>query len=244
MTEQAPGILIVDDSPLEAELLRRTLRDAGYATSVAKNGVEALEKAQVRPPALVLSDINMPEMDGYQLCRAIKYDDVLWDVPVILLTVLSEPKDIIEAIGAGADAYFVKPFVAASLIDRIHTLLDMPSKRRRADERRVENVDYGGERLSIAGGGQQILNMLLSLYENMLSQNRELTATQARLAEANETLDLKVRDRTAALTASEARYHHLFENMGSGVAIYQPDAAVRARAFWHRFARLMAQLNP
>ena len=203
MNEQAPGaapeILIVEDSPVEAELLRRTLVRAGFAASVARNGEEGLQAARARRPALVMSDIKMPVMDGYQLCRAIKFDDELWNIPLILLTVLSEPEDIIEAINCGADAYIIKPFAEASLAVRVRSLLDAPIERRRADERREEMVGYGDRRYSIVGGGQQILNLLLSLYENTLNQNRELMLIQSQLNELNDSLDQQVRERTATL---------------------------------------------
>ena len=206
-----PRILIVEDSQVEAELLRRTLVRAGYAVSVARDGEQGLQAARAERPNLVMSDINMPVMNGYQLCRAIKYDDELWNIPLILLTVLSEPEDIIEAINCGADAYIIKPFAEAKLLDRIGSLLDAPIVRRRTEERREEVVGYGGRRFAIAGGGQQILNLLLSLYENALNQNRELMAIQAQLNLLNESLDGQVRERTAALRESEARFRNLVE---------------------------------
>ena len=205
------GILIVEDSPVEAELLRRILARAGYAVSIAQNGEEGLQAARAHRPALVLSDINMPVMNGFGLCRAIKYDDELWNIPLILLTVLSEPEDIIEAINSGADAYIIKPYAEVNLLDRIRFLLDTPIERRRTEERRTEVVGYGGKRFAIATDGQQILNLLLSLYENTLHQNQELVVIQAQLNLLNESLDRLVRERTAALQESEARFRNLVE---------------------------------
>ena len=199
MSSTLPGILIVEDSPVEAELLRRSLARAGYAVSVAHNGEEGLQAARAHRPALVMSDINMPVMDGYQLCRAIKYDDDLWNIPMILLTVLSEPEDIIKAINCGADAYVTKPYSETALLNRIHSLLKAPTMLRRTKERREEVVEYGGKQFAIAGGGQQMLNLLLSLYENSLQQNRELSAIQTQLSLMNESLDQQVRERTGAL---------------------------------------------
>ncbi len=219
MTERAepsaapPEILIVEDSPVEAEVLRRTLAKAGYAVSVAHDGEEGLQAAREHRPNLVMSDINMPVMNGYQLCRALKYDEVLWNIPLILLTVLSEPKDIIEAINSGADAYIVKPFAETTLLGRIRSLLDAPIERRRAEERRQEVVGYGGQRHAIAGGGQQILNLLLSVYENTLNQNHELVTTQTRLNLLNEILDQQVHERTAAFVESEQRYKRITEGL-------------------------------
>lgn len=211
MIEQPQEILIVEDSPVEAELLRRTLVRAGYQVRIAHNGAEGVEAARSKRPAMVMSDINMPVMDGYQLCRILKYDEELWNLPLVLLTVLSEPEDIIQAISAGADAYIVKPFIEATLLERISSLLNQTIKRRRSQERRQELVEYGGKQHTVLGGGQQIINMLFSLYENILSQNRELSATQLQLNQLNESLDRQVRERTLALQASEARLRTIIE---------------------------------
>lgn len=207
------GILIVEDGPVEAEVLRRILAQAGYAVSVARNGEEGLQAARAHRPALVLSDINMPVMNGFQLCRELKYDDALWNVPLMLLTVLSEPKDIIEAINSGADAYIIKPYTEAILLERIRSLLDAPIERPRTEERRKEVVGYGGKRHAIPGGGKQILNLLLSLYENALNQNRELESAETQLSLLNESLDRQVRERTAALRESEERYKRITEGL-------------------------------
>ncbi len=218
-TAVSATILIVEDSPLEAELLRRILVRAGYTVSVARNGEEGLQAAHAHRPALIMSDINMPLMDGYHLCHAIKYDAELWNIPLILLTVLSEPKDIIEAINSGADAYIVKPFAEANLLERIRSLLNAPIERRRVDERREEIVGYGGKNFTIIGGGQQILNLLLSVYENTLNQNRELTTIKDQLNVLNESLDKQVTERTAALAESMRRYRSLFASARDGIVL-------------------------
>ncbi len=232
-SDAPPGILIVEDSPVESELLRRTLTRAGYAVSMARNGEEGLQAARARHPALVMSDINMPLMNGYQLCRAIKYDDELWNIPVILLTVLSEPEDIVEAINSGADAYIIKPFAETKLLDRIRSLLDAPIERRRAEEQREEVVVYGGKSHAISGGGPQILNLLLSLYENTLSQNQELISVQGQLNLLNESLDRQVRERTAALSESEEMLRSISEAVPDAIILF--DAAGRI-AHWNAAA--------
>lgn len=199
-TETGARILLVEDSPVEAELTRRTLARAGYEVCVAHDGEQGLKNARAQRPTLVLSDINMPVMNGYQLCSAFKFDDDLWDIPIILLTVLSEPEDIIKAINSGADAYIIKPFAVDKLLERIDSLLHARIERRRKDERRQEIVGYGGKRHSLTGGGQQILNLLLSLYENTLQQNRELINIQAQLNLLNDNLERQVDKRTAELS--------------------------------------------
>ncbi|MDD5030544.1 MAG: response regulator, partial [Rhodoferax sp.] len=221
-------ILIVEDSPVEAEVLRRTLVKAGYSVTVAYNGKEGLQAALAHRPAMVMSDINMPVMNGYQLCHALKYDKEMWNIPLILLTVLSEPKDIIEAINSGADAYIIKPYVESVLLERVRSLLNAPIERPRIQERRQEVVGYGGQLHAIAGGGQQILNLLLSVYENMLNQNRELETTQAQLCLLNENLDRQVHERTAALVESEQRYRSIFACARDGIVLIDADSGLVA----------------
>jgi len=196
---QSTTILIVEDSPVEAEILRRSLVRAGYRVSIARDGKEGLRVARELSPAIVISDINMPFMNGYELCHAIKYDEVLWNVPVILLTVLSEPEDIMQAINSGADSYLIKPFDEPTLIERVRALLTLPILIRRKDERRSENVLYNGKPSTIRGGSQQILNLLLSVFENTLAQNRDLMRIQTQLNVLNEHLDDQVRVRTLEL---------------------------------------------
>ncbi len=198
-TGAQPEILMVEDSAVEAELLRRCLDKAGYRVTVAKNGEEGLHAAHARRPSLVVSDINMPVMDGYELCREIKYDEVLWNVPVILLTSLSEPEDIMQAINVGADGYIIKPFIEASLLERIRSLLSTPIRRKRGEEHSLEKVEYNGKPYIIIGDSQQILNLLLSVYENSLAQNRDLTRIQTQLNLLNDSLNEQVRERTAEL---------------------------------------------
>jgi len=205
-----PEILIVEDDPADAELLRRTLAGAGYAVREAKNGEEGMRAAREHRPALIVSDIKMPTMNGYQLCHAIKYDHELWNIPLMLLTGLSEPEGIIEAINSGADAYIIKPFAKTTLLERVRSLLDAPIERRRTEERRKETVGYGGQRRAIAGGGQQMMNLVLSLYGDTRNQHRELMTCQTRLNRLGESLDRQVHERTAALTGQleELRRRH------------------------------------
>ncbi|HEU0186706.1 MAG TPA: HD domain-containing phosphohydrolase [Gallionellaceae bacterium] len=210
MTEQTTPssaqteILIVEDSPVEAEMLRRILVRAGYRVPVvAKNGEEGLQALREHPVALVISDVQMPLMDGYELCRTIKLDEKLWNIPVILVTMLSEPKDIIKALGVGADSYITKPYVEAILLGRISSLLANPFRRKLAEERRKIQLEYGGENYSVTVGGQQMANLLLSVYENSLILNHELMRIQNQLNLLNDSLDEQVRLRTAELLAEK-----------------------------------------
>ena len=215
------SVLLVEDSLVEAELLRRTLVAGGYRVTVAHDGRQALAIALADPPNLVMSDIRMPVMNGYELCRAIKGNPDLAHIPVILLSVLSEPDDIIEAVNAGADSYTIKPYTEASLLGRINSLLSRPTRAGARSSEALE-VEYGGKVHHIASEPQQMLNLLLSVYDNTLTQNRELRAIQAELSALNESLEEKVRERTAALRESEARFRATFEQAAVGIAHVAP----------------------
>src|SRR5271169_650015 len=103
-------ILVVEDSSMQAELLKCILEQHAHRVSIAQNGKEALDYLKDHMPTLIISDIVMPEMDGYQLCKTIKSDEKLGHIPVILLTSLSDPEDIINGLECGADYFITKPY--------------------------------------------------------------------------------------------------------------------------------------
>src|SRR5689334_21175170 len=116
-------ILIAEDSATQAEQLRHLLEQHGYIVTAAANGRQALEAARQRKPTLIISDIVMPEMDGYALCKAVKSDGELRDVPVLIVTTLSSIQDIATSLECGADNFIRKPYDPAALISRIDHIL-------------------------------------------------------------------------------------------------------------------------
>src|SRR5437868_1167204 len=104
-TKEQAVILIAEDSRIQAKVLERGLNQAGYLVLVAHDGAAALELARLKRPHLIVSDIEMPRMNGYEFCRAIKHDAALRRVPVILLSTLASAEDIIKGLDAGADNY-------------------------------------------------------------------------------------------------------------------------------------------
>jgi len=116
-------ILVVDDEKHVVELIRDILEAAGYKVIPAYNAKEALEKVYAESPDLILLDILMPKVDGYQVCREIREDILLSNIPIIMLTVKSEEKDEIKGLGIGADDYIVKPFRPGVLLARVKMVL-------------------------------------------------------------------------------------------------------------------------
>ncbi|NRR28960.1 response regulator [Oxalobacteraceae bacterium] len=178
-------ILIVEDSPTQAERLRRLIQSVRYNARVAANGRLALEAIRERKPHLVLSDIVMPEMDGYELCRAIKSDPALRDIPVILVTSLTDPKDIIRGIECGADNFIRKPYAEDYLLNRIGHML-MNQKLRKNQNMEIGIALYLGEQKHfINAERQQILDLLISTYEQAVQVNSELQARERQVIELN-----------------------------------------------------------
>ena len=131
-------ILLVDDAPANIQIAREILKDE-YKTRVATNGPKALELVKVSPPPdLILLDVNMPEMDGYEVCTRLKADPLTRDIPVIFLTARTEAEDETKGFAAGAVDYIHKPFSAAVMMARVHTHLNLRETREQlAREKRL-----------------------------------------------------------------------------------------------------------
>ena len=206
-------ILIVEDSPTQAEELKYTLEQHNFAVSVAGNGIEALTMIREREPTMVISDIVMPKMDGYKLCREIKRDDRLKDLPVILLTSLSDPQDVVKGLECGADNFITKPYNEKNILSRIQYII--ANKNLKDSEQTHVGVELilNGKKYLIKSDRLQILNLLLSTYETAIQKNGELIRTQKELKTFNERLEQTVQSRTAALQESEGRYRLLLESV-------------------------------
>ncbi len=117
-------IVIAEDSPVQALILRRALENNGYAVFPGKTGAEGLALVAAHKPALVISDVEMPDMNGFDFCRRIKGHPETQSIPVILCTSLTQPEDIIKGMEAGADGYVTKPYDERFLIMRVQAMLE------------------------------------------------------------------------------------------------------------------------
>ncbi len=178
-------VLIVEDSPTQAEKLRYLIENHGYGVRTATNGRLALEEIQRKKPDLVLSDIVMPEMDGYALCSAVKAAPHSRDIPVILITSLIDPKDIVRGLECGADNFIRKPFVESYLLTRIdHVLMNQQLRRNQPFEIGIA-LYLAGQKHFINAERQQILDLLISTYEQAVLVNEELQQRERQVKELN-----------------------------------------------------------
>lgn len=124
-------IVVVDDAPENLQLLTRMLSDRGYRVRLAPSGERALASIRKEPPDLILLDILMPEMDGFEVCRRLKADEQLRDIPVIFVSALDEVFDKVTAFSVGGVDYVRKPFQIEEVLARVHTHLSLRDMRQR-----------------------------------------------------------------------------------------------------------------
>ena len=181
-------ILVAEDSPTQAEKLQYLLEEHGFAVVLAPDGKQALAAAKRHRPALIVSDVLMPEMDGFALCGEIKRDDQLKDVPVILLTTLSDVRDIMKGLECGADNFIRKPYEDSYLLARVDYLLMNNELRKNQKMQIGVEIYLGGQKHFITAERQQIVDLLISVYEEAVHLSEELKAQQRELADSNSSL--------------------------------------------------------
>lgn len=192
-------ILLVEDSITQAEQIRRLLESHYYKVSMAQNGKQAMDQLSKYKPALVISDIVMPEMNGFELCRKIKFNKNTADIPVILLTRLTDTEEIIEGLSCGADSFITKPYNEDYLLSNIARFL---SDENPEHQKRVPfgvQILFKGKNRFIQAEQQNIIKLMLDIYEGAIHQNERLLQTQEELRLLNEKLESLVDDRTSDL---------------------------------------------
>jgi class 3 adenylate cyclase len=137
-TSSLARILIVEDTPANIQTLVAILKEQGYQISVAMNGKQALDVLSRVQPDLILLDVMMPEMDGFETCRHLKASENWRQIPIIFLTSKTEPADIVKGFELGAVDYVGKPFNAHELLARVNTHLTMDELRRNLAAKNVE----------------------------------------------------------------------------------------------------------
>jgi signal transduction histidine kinase len=180
MSEDAE-ILIVEDSITQAEQLKYILEQNRFKVITAYNGIKALEYLETNTPTLIISDIVMPEMNGYEMCERIKSNENLKNIPVILLTSLSDPQDVIKGLQAGADNFLTKPYNEEFLLSRVNYILLNQQLRKNLSSGMGIEIVFAGQKYFINSNRMQIIDLLLSTYENAIQKNDELARANQEL---------------------------------------------------------------
>ncbi len=219
-------ILVVEDSATQARILQHLLVSNHYDVRLASNGRQALAMIEEKVPDLILTDIIMPEMDGYELCREIKAKESAQEIPVILLTSLTNPDDVIEGLSCGADNFITKPFNDDYLLGHIEQIL---ANRKLFKVERVRvgvGVIFGGKKRFINVDQQQMLSLLLSTYEAATIRNADLIKTQEELRALNDKLEELVEVRTGELNAQREFAEILINNAQTIMLLVDPEGKI------------------
>lgn len=176
------NILAVEDSITQALRLEKILERNGFAVTVKYDGQSAIDYLNPQNPShtpshipdMIISDIVMPVVDGFGLCRWIKAFPHLKDIPVVLLTSLSDTEDVFNALTSGADSFVTKPYNESVLIARIQTIFQNKEHRKNLSSKSGIEIFFNGKMHQIPDNPYQIIDLLFSTYENAVQRNSEL----------------------------------------------------------------------
>ena len=180
---KAINVLIVEDSPTQVAHLSYLLEEQGYAVTTTTNGRQALASVRARKPTIIISDIMMPEMDGYALCKAVKADAALKTIPVILVTDLNSPQDVVMGLQCCADNFITKPYDPQFLLARITQSLRNKELRSKHSVEAAVEIELAGSKYTISAERYQILDLLIPTYEEAVRLNQKLREQQQELAQ-------------------------------------------------------------
>ncbi|MBL7216198.1 MAG: response regulator [Desulfobacteraceae bacterium] len=218
----AAKILIVEDSPTQAVLLRVFLEENGYRVRVAVDGKKGLDAVGEDKPDLIISDIKMSVMDGFEMCQAIKTEEHLKDIPVVLLTSLSDSRDVIRGLEVGADYYLTKPYSEEHLLSKVRSILEVPLSQKKVEAEEGLEIAFEGKSHVIHSTRVQMLTLLLSTYENAVQKNRDLVEAQHDLERLNERLEKNMYE----LQASEERFKTIVKTVPDIIYRLDPDGNI------------------
>jgi signal transduction histidine kinase len=197
----APRVLVVEDSPTQARLLRLILEDEGFSVDVAGDGETALTRLAATPFDLIVSDVLMPGLTGFELCRMIKADPARCEIPLVLVTTLRDPLEIVQALEVGADSFIRKPYEPSALVARLRSLLaqetgkpkhmETTPRRRKEDDPRLRGVAavFNGKTIDVHANREQILRLLLGTFEDVVRANTLLRDREEELSVAKRKLE-------------------------------------------------------
>ena len=212
-------ILIVEDNLGQAHQLRTLLQDQGHRVAVAIGGKQGLALARKLRPNLVICELVMPGMDGYTMCHALKQDEELKEIPLLLLMGLMEPKDLAQALQTGADYCITEPYEPDLLLARVKVALQDSLQPTNGDGAEGFTVALAGGQQILTSGPRQVMRFLFSTCESTVAQNRQLTREHRQLQELNQELEAKVRESNQRL---QACFIGIAETLSSLVEVRDP----------------------
>src|SRR2546428_6488127 len=191
-------ILVIDDDSAMMALTTRALRARGFQTLAAHNGVMGLEMAKQHLPDLIICDIQMPQLNGYETLAALRQDSTTATIPFIFLTGMADRKEVRQGMGLGADDYLTKPFTVQELIGAVNTRLEKQGALQRRSEKKLEDL-RGNIGLALPHEMLTPLNGILGFASIMMEEEVVFEPRE-------------IRDFARNIHISALRLHRLIEN--------------------------------
>jgi signal transduction histidine kinase len=184
-------VLFVEDSPTQALLIKKTLEKYKLKVFVAKDGVDAVEFLSQKIPQVIISDIEMPRMNGFEFCRIVKNDPHYKSIPVIILTNLIDSSDVIKAIECGADSFLTKPCLIERLLTNISDAVENEKLGHSQELNRKITLSFEGHQHNFELNESKVTHLLLSTYSNAVQKNNELIEANRNLNEIHLEMEKK-----------------------------------------------------
>ncbi|MCP4750713.1 MAG: response regulator [Proteobacteria bacterium] len=178
MADNKGGILVVDDTPANLRLLTELLKTRGYSVRPVPNGRLALSGAQAIPPDLILLDVKMPEMDGYEVCRQLKSNESTAAIPVIFISALTDTTDKLKGFSAGGVDFITKPFQESEVLARVETHISLQKVQNEVEKKNVQLQEEITERKKIEN---ELIEYRNHLEELVSERTTALTGTNEKL---------------------------------------------------------------
>ena len=235
-----PFILIIEDSQTQAIKLEFLLKANQFNTTILSNGQDGIAYLQKNQPNLIISDITMPIMNGFDFCSTIKKDPNLSQIPVLLLSDISDPSEMIRVLDVRADALIIKPYDDNLLINRINYLINQPLINSDLDDLEDISIDWYGKQHVVHSNKHHMMNMLLSFFDNAMFQSQELKRSQSMVISLNKDLKKSLKklsiaeDRFNGLVAAipdvvyriDSKGHFTFISQSISNLGYQPEELI------------------
>jgi len=218
-------ILIAEDGRMSDPTLIRALQRSGYEVTTAHEGKEALKAVSLHKPDLIIADGELPEVDGYELCRQLKENPATRHIPVVLLTSLTDSTHVVRGLEVGADHFLVKPCPPDDLLPRIPRFLENPAH---AAEPAAAVADSGaGRRRAITASRKRIVDLLEATHDVALERYREAVKTHDELRQLNTTLEQRVLKQTTAIAEAARQWRVTFDAMSDAVVLLDAKGRVQ-----------------